>query len=147
MKNMLQIARLIGGLIAVLTIGCSDVPLFSENRVNFPPWEKLPEQEGINYLQKRVVDAGIDPHYLALIEYGDDADLQLVLDTFMLVPLDGEPNSSFVDAIGAPSWFPLEGTTQTFCYRNGPGEEDFQYVSNLWVNPDENLMILERTWW
>ena len=128
-------------------IGCGKIPLISPNRKNFPPWEKLREGNGIRYVEKLTRDPGIDPLYLVKMTFDDDEALQLVLDTFGLVPRDEtHDESTFTSTLGdsQPAWFPLTGVTHVYVYPSKPNEE---YVSNLWVNADEKVMILERTWW
>ena len=135
-------------LLVLLTVaGCGKIPLISPNRKNFAPWEKLPEGNGIRYVEKFARDPGIDPLYLAKMTYDDDTALQLVLDSFGLVPRDdthGESTFTTTLRDPQPSWFPLNGVTHVYVYPSKPDEE---YVSNLWVNADEKVMILERTWW
>lgn len=135
-------------LFLLVTAGCGKIPLISENRDGFPPWEKLPESNGIKYLNKFTHDPGTDPIYLARISYKDEAALQLVIDTFALVPVDDDGQvSSFAEVLAykgeTPNWFPLDGVTETYVFP--PGEQE--YVSNLWVDSDEKVMILERSWW
>ena len=145
MKNQRTICLAL--LLLFIASGCGKIPLISPNRKNFPPWEKLPEGNGIRYVEKLTRDPGIDPLYLAKMIYDDDTALQLVLDTFGLVPRDdAHDDSTFTTTLGdsQPSWFPLDGVTHVYVYPSKPNEE---YVSNLWVNADEKVMILERTWW
>jgi len=126
--------------------GCGKVPLLSENRENFAPWEKLPEGNGITYLEKFTRDPGIDPIYLAKMRYADEAAMQRVISTFGLVACESPRDvASFAEALGKekPRWFPLEGVTAIYVYP-GDGRE---YVSNLWVDAKERVMILERSWW
>jgi len=126
--------------------GCGKVPLLSENRENFAPWEKLPEGNGITYVEKFTRDPGIDPIYLAKIRYADDAAMWRVITTFGLVACeDTREVSSFAESLGKdkPHWFPLEDVTAIYVYPDG----DHEYVANLWVNAHEKLMVLERSWW
>ncbi len=85
--------------------------------------------------------------YLAEISYTDQADFDRVIDTFNLVPED-ERNQvlTFTNTHGKnlPSWFTLEGITQIYVF---PAGHQYDYASNLWVNTDKKIMILERTWW
>ncbi len=134
-------------LLLVACSGCGKIPLISPNRKNFPPWEKLPEGNGIRYVEKLTRDPGIDPLYLAKMTYEADAALRLVLDRFgLVVRKDAHAGSTFTGTLGEsqPDWFPLDSVTHVYVYPSRPGEE---YVSNLWVNADEKVMILERTWW
>ena len=127
--------------------GCGKIPLISPNRKNFPPWEKLPEGNGIRYIDRFTRDSGIDPLYLAKMSYDDDAALQLVIETFGLVPRDETHGDlTFTTTLGdsKPPWFPLQGVTDVYVYPSRDGEE---YVSNLWVDSNNKVMILERTWW
>ena len=134
-------------LLLFAVAGCGKIPIISPNRKNFPPWEKLPEGNGVCYIEKLTRDSGIDPLYLAKMTYDDDSALQLVLDTFGLVPRDDtHDDSTFTTTLNdsQPAWFPLEGVTHVYVY---PAKHNEEYVSNLWVNADEKTMILERTWW
>ena len=126
-------------------IGCGKIPLLSENRKNFAPWEKLPEGNGIHYVEKLTRDPGIDPLYLAKMTYDDDTALQNVIDTFGLVPHVGpdEPSTFTTTLNPVPTWFPLQNVTVVYVFPPGSHE----YVSNLWVDNDSKTMILERTWW
>ncbi|MCA9199473.1 MAG: hypothetical protein KDA87_18130 [Planctomycetales bacterium] len=142
-----QRIRCLALLVLFAVSGCGKIPLISPNRKNFPPWEKLPEGNGIRYVEKLTRDPGIDPFYLAKMTYHDGDALQLVLDTFGLVPRDETHDAStFTSTLGdsLPAWFPLDGVTHVYVYPSKPNEE---YVSNLWVNADEKIMILERAWW
>lgn len=135
-------------LFFVTFAGCGKIPLISPNRKDFPPWEKLPEGNGVTYLEKFTYDPGIDPVYLAKMRYDDHAALQLVIDTFGLVPRDDiNEVSSFAEILGdeKPRWFPLDDVTDIYVYPSG--EDEFEYVSNLWINATEKVMILERSWW
>ena len=121
------------------------MPVFSENRKNFAPWEKLPEGNGITYLAKFKHDPGIDPIYLAKIKYQDEAALQKVIDTFGLVLHEtGDPPSSFVDVLkDKPSWFPLQHVTKIYACP----QSEHDYVANVWIDADERTLIIERSWW
>jgi hypothetical protein len=129
----------------ILSVGCEGMPLFNENRQNFPPWEKLPEGGGITYVEKFTHDPGLDPIYLALIKYEDDAALAKAIDTFGLIQhstLDAP--TTFAEVLdNKPSWFPLKKVTHLYVFPEGTHE----YVANLWVNADEKTMIIERSWW
>jgi hypothetical protein len=126
-------------------IGCGRIPILSENRENFAPWEKLPDGNGIKYIEKFTRDPGVDPLYLAKISYDDQTALRLVVDTFDLVAGDKQNViSSFAESMREkPAWFPLEGVTAIYVYP----KSDHEYVANLWVNTDAQIMILERAWW
>jgi hypothetical protein len=144
MKGSLFIS--IALLLVLVLNGCERIPLISENRKDFAPWEKLPEGNGITYLQKFTRDPGTDPIYLAKMKYDDDVALQLVVKTFRLIPVDDKNGvSSFAECLGdeKPAWFPLDGVTDIYIYPSGTGE----YVSSLWVNRNAHEMILERSWW
>jgi hypothetical protein len=131
---------------AICPVGCGQLPLVSENRKNFAPWEKLPEGNGVRYLEKLIRDPGHDPLYLAKISYDDEAALQKVLDTFGLVPDDsvGEPSTWTGTLDPPPKWFPLPRVTNRYVF---PIVPEHDYVSNLWVDKDSRTAILERTWW
>jgi hypothetical protein len=137
---------LVLGVLLVALGGCGTVPGISENRKNFAPWDKLPQGDGITYLAKYELDPGIDPIYLAKIQYSDDVALQKVLDTFGLVSHEAStPPDSFVSVLkNPPAWYPLQKVTQIFAY---PQSSSVDYVANLWVNADEHTAILERSWW
>lgn len=125
--------------------GCGKIPLLSENRKDFAPWEKLPEGKGIHYVEKFSHAPGTDPFYLAKMRYDDDAALQTVIATFGLVPHQGpdEP-STFTRLLSpAPPWFPLKNVTDVYIFPAGQHE----FVSNLWLDKKAKTMILERTWW
>jgi hypothetical protein len=143
--STLRFTAILAALLVVQT-GCGKIPLISENRQNFPPWEKLPEGNGITYLEKFTFDPGTDPIYLAKMHYDDDASLQRVITTFGLVPRDNTNQvSSFAETLGEkkPRWFPLEGITHIYVFPAG----DHEYVANLWVDAKHRIMILERSWW
>lgn len=127
------------------TLGCGKIPLLSENREGFPPWEKLPEGNGIHYVEKFTRDPGTDPLYLAKMTYADDAALRTVIHTFELVPHEGPDRpSTFTTTLDpAPPWFPLKNVTDIYAFPSGTNE----YVSNLWVDRQSKVIILERTWW
>lgn len=129
------------------TLGCGKIPLLSENRKNFPPWEKLPEGNGIHYVEKLTRDPGIDPIYLAKMTYEDDAALERVIQTFGLIPHQGpdEPSTFTTLLKPVPPWFPLTKVTQVYVYVFEGESQD--YVANLWVDRDSKTMILERSWW
>lgn len=125
--------------------GCGKIPLLSENRKSFPPWEKLPDGNGIHYVEKLTRDPGIDPLYLAKLTYDDDAALQKIIDTFGFVPHDGiEEPSTFTTTLNPqPNWFPLPTVTDLYVFPSGQHE----YVANLWVDKESKTAIIERTWW
>ena len=132
-------------LILLSTVGCGKLPLLSENRKNFPPWERLPDGGGITYLEKFTYDPGHDPIYLAKIEYQDSTDIQRFAKEFGLVPYTSlEQPHSFIGVLESPPiWFPLEKVTSHYFF---PSEQE-HYVANLWVNEVEKVMIIERSWW
>lgn len=150
-KNQMQpltLTRL--SLIACLVLifilsSCGKIPLLSENRKNFPPWEKLPDGNGIHYIEKLTRDPGIDPLYLAKLTYDDDAALQRIIDTFGFVHHDGAKNpSTYTTTLDPkPSWFPLPSVTDHYVFPSG----EHEYVANLWVDKKSKTAIIERTWW
>ena len=92
-------------------------------------------------------DTGIDPIYLAKIEYANDDALRSLINTFGLVSAsESEDVSSFAENLkdNRPAWFPLQHITEVYVYPSNPSEE---YVSNLWVNANEKVAIIERSWW
>ena len=124
-------------LILLSASGCG------QNRNNSPPWERLPAGDGIRYVEKLTHDPAVDPLYLAKMTYDDAAALQRVLDTFGLVPRgENDDNTTFTTMLddSQPTWFPLTDVTDVYYYPANP-EED--YLSNLWVNAEEKVMILE----
>lgn len=133
-------------LLTILLIGCGRVPKISENHKGLPPWEKLPEGNGITYLEKFTHDPGMEPFYLAKMKYNDDADLQRVISTFSLEAHSSlePPNSQVKSRTKALSWYPLRNVTRLYIYPNGNQD---QYILNLWVNEDEHTMIVERSWY
>ncbi len=135
----------IGLLSGTFYAGCEKVPLVSENRKYFAPWDKLPESEGIKYVDKFVRDNGSDPIYLALISYEDDSDLQKMSDTFGLTQqADLKPPLTFTSVLNPPpSWFPLENADRLYIYPQGSQ----QYASNMWVDTVGKRIVLERSWW
>lgn len=135
----------LGSCLIILCVGgCGKLPLISENRKNFAPWEKCPEQGGIRYIEKYVRDPGHDPIYLALIKYESDADLTLVVQTFGLnISTTPKRLTSYAASLKSPpSWFPLKDAKDVYAY---PSSDD-GYTSNLWVDTDKKVMILERSW-
>lgn len=126
-------------------LGCGRTPVLSENRTNFPPWEKLPEGNGIHYVEKLTRDPGIDPLYLCKMTYDDDSALQNVISTFGLIPHQGpdEPATFTTTLDPAPTWFPLHKFTDQYVFPQGRHE----YVANLWIDKESKTMILERAWW
>ncbi|WP_397568820.1 hypothetical protein [Schlesneria sp. T3-172] len=144
MRNAITVSWL---CLAIFQIaGCGKIPLISENRKNFPPWEKCPEQGGLRYVEKFVRDPGHDPIYLALMSYESDTDLELVVNTFGLIQssLDKESESRANNLTPKPSWFPLKNAKTLYVFPESFGQG---YSSNLWVDPDSKMMLLERTWW
>lgn len=125
--------------------GCGKIPLLSENRKSFPPWEKLPDGNGIHYVERLTRDPGIDPLYLAKLTYDDDTALQKIIDTFGFVPHDGigEPSTFTTTLNPQPNWFPLPTVTDLYVFPSGQHE----YVANLWVDKESKTAIIERTWW
>ena len=137
-------------VLAILSVGCS-FPLINPNREGFAPWEKLPDGNGITWINKYSHDPGIDPLYLASFRYDDDVALQLVIDTFGLSPRpENTEVATFTDTIpDSISWFPLTNVTSTFVFSGSssyPGGTR-EYVSNLWVDASQKVAIVERTWW
>jgi hypothetical protein len=133
-------------LLASMAIGCGPIPTIRENHKGLAPWEKLPAGNGITYLEQFTDDPGREPVYLAKIKYDDDAALQTVIKTFGLVPNSSlqAPSSWVGKRKLAPAWFPLNKVTQLYFYVD---EDNKQHVANLWVNEDEQVVILERSWW
>ena len=75
--------------------------------------------------------------------YEDAAALQRVLDTFGLVPRgENDDNTTFTTMLddSQPTWFPLTDVTDVYFYPANPDEYD---LTNLWVNAEEKVMILE----
>jgi hypothetical protein len=136
---------IVGHILLLSSSGCGKTPLLSENRKNFPPWEKLPEGNGIHYVDKLTRDPGIDPLYLAKLTYHDEAALQKIIDTFGLVPHNGtdEPSTFTTTLNPPPTWFPLQTVTDRYVFP--PGQHE--YVANLWVDKESKTAIIERTWW
>ena len=132
-------------VLLLCVLGCGKIPALSENRKNFPPWEKLPEGNGIHYVEKLTRDPGIDPLYLAKMTYANEAALENVIRTFGLVAHQGpdEPSTFTTTLNPAPKWFPLNKVTDVYAFPPGSDE----YVANLWVDKESKTMILERTWW
>ena len=130
---------------AFALVGCSGHPLISPNREGFPPWEKMPDGNGITYVNKYTHDPGIDPLYLASFRYDDDAALERAVNTFGLVLLpDGEDAPTFTTTMpDALSWFPLTNVTGRYVHP----DDDTDYVANLWVDSNQNLAVIECTWW
>ena len=134
-------------LLMFFITGCGEIPGISENRKNFAPWEKLPEGNGITYVETFTQDPGIDRIYLAKMAFEDEAALQTVINTFGLVPHDNEDDvESFAGVFkdNQPEWFPLRDVTDVYVFPSQYGQE---YVANLWVDANNKVMILERTWW
>ncbi len=130
-------------LISLSISGCGNLALTGPDRKNTAPWERLPEGNGICYVEKLTHDPAVDPLYLAKMTYDDVEALQLVLDTFGLVPRnEKDDESTFTTMLddSQPTWFPLTEVTDIYVY---PARHDEDYVSNLWVNADEKVMILE----
>jgi hypothetical protein len=133
-------------ILLILSVGCGPFPKIRENHKNLPPWEKLPAGNGITYLEKFTDDPGMEPHYLAKIKYDDVVALLRLITTFGLIThTSPEAPRSWAGKLakGAPIWFPLDKVTKIFIFPDNP----HQYVANLWVNEDEQVMILERSWW
>ncbi|WP_162273284.1 hypothetical protein, partial [Rubripirellula obstinata] len=137
-------------ILAFAAVGCS-FPLLNPNREGFAPWEKLPDGNGITWVNKYVHDPGIDPLYLASFRFDDETALQLVVKTFGLSPLPADTDvATFTETMpDSIDWFPLPNVSSTYVfadsnsYRGGNRE----YASNLWVDSTQNLAIIERTWW
>lgn len=138
-------AIIFASLLAAALVGCGEIPLLSANREGFPPWEKLPEGNGLHYVGKFTEDSGIDPLYLAKFEYADEDVLATVVATFGLVPHDvGSEVETFTNTIrDPPPWFPLPNPTRIYVYPAGTQE----YVATLWVDTERKEGILERAWW
>ncbi|MGB7324152.1 MAG: hypothetical protein WBD31_04730 [Rubripirellula sp.] len=124
---------------------CAGAPLLFPNREGFPPWEKFPDGNGITYVDKYTHDPGIDPLYLASFRYDDDAALERFIQTFGLVPLQGEEDAAtFTTTMPDPvPWFPLSNVTTQYVYP----DKDVEYVANVWIDSTQNYGIIERTWW
>ncbi|TWT78681.1 hypothetical protein CA13_00770 [Planctomycetes bacterium CA13] len=135
---------LIFATLAVLT-ACSGVPLISPNREGFPPWEKILDGNGITWINKYTHDPGIDPLYLGSFRYDDDDALQRVIDTFGLEPYSGDDEvPTFTGTVPDPvPWFPLQNVDSIYSYPDA----DVEYVANVWVDAEQNVAIIERTWW
>jgi hypothetical protein len=140
-------------VLAILALTCTGCtfPLFNPNREGYAPWEKLPDGDGITWINKYSHDPGIDPLYLASFRYDDDAALQRVVDTFGLSPLPENTDvATFTSTLPEPiEWFPLPNVTATFVFGDSnsyPGGTR-EYVSNLWVDSSQKIAIIERTWW
>lgn len=140
-----SIFTLLTAILMLANFGCSGYPLISPNREGFAPWDKLPEGDGITYVNKYTHDPGIDPLYLALFRYADDAALQRAVQTFGLVPLaNGEDSPTFTTTMPEMlSWFPLANVTERYVVP----DDDVAYVANIWVDSMQNLAVIERTWW
>lgn len=138
-------AALLASILFGVSIGCGGQPLIAPSRVGFPPWEKLPDGNGITYVNKYTHDVGIDPLYLASFQYDDDAALERVIQTFGLVLLpDGEDATTFTTTMpDAVQWFPLTNVTERYVYP----DDNVEYVANIWVDSTQKLAIIERTWW
>ena len=133
------------GVLAI-AVGCGQLPFSSGNRHNFAPWDRLPESDGIVYVEKFVSDPGPGHSpivYLAKIKYETDADVQKVVEEFDLLPCDKlRAETSFARSTSTPpKWFPLSGVTVLYSSQTDPA-----YVANLWVDKEERVMIIERSW-
>ena len=137
---------LLTALLVFFLAGCGGNPAQFGSRAGFPPWEKLPEGNGIHYLEKYTRDHLLDPLYLAKFSYDDEAALANVINTFQLVPHDGQAKVSTFTGTITPSlnWFPLPKVTEIYVY---PENEDHEYVSTLWVDTKNQVAVIERTWW
>lgn len=73
--------------------------------------------------------------------------LALVIETFGLV-LEGGKHKVLTltnhHRDYMPEWFSVKGTTKIYVFNGGP---KYDYTSNIWVNTDEKIIFLERTWW
>ncbi|MGC4002685.1 MAG: hypothetical protein QM811_05925 [Pirellulales bacterium] len=108
----------------------------------------MPAGNGIVYLETFTDDPGMEPVYLAKIRYDDDAALRRVIDAYGVIPHSSltPPNSFAGKRKPAPAWFPLANATKLYIFPEPDGSVD-QYAANLWVNTNEQVIILERAWW
>lgn len=100
---------------------------------------------GDSSLEKYTHDPGIDPLYLAMFEYDDETVLAKVVDTFGLVPHDGDSQlvtltETIPDEL---TWFPLSHATEIYVFPAG----EHEYTTTLWVDENRRVGIIERTWW
>lgn len=139
--------RLLTACLAVgvtMCVGCGRLPLVSENREGFAPWERFPPQAGFRYLDTYVHDAGHDPTYLALIDFDSDADLQKIVREFDLEESTAtEPEISFATLKSPPKWFNEKHCTKLFVC---PACKQTRCAINLWVDTSRNIAVLERSW-
>lgn len=131
--------------LAVILVGCGKLPLLSENRVGFAPWDRLPGNGGIHYVARFAHDVGHDPTYLAIIKFDSEPDLQRIVSEFELEQLPVlEPELSFGNLKPAPHWFAAKHCTRLYVF---PRFIQTRCVTNLWVDDAGNFAVIERSWY
>ena len=136
---------IITAVACLLFFGCNH-PLGTPDLTGFAPWERLPDGDGITYVHKFRTGHSMNPTFLAMFRYENAESLTDAVDVFQLVPLaDGDKLDTWTANLKSkPDWFPIENASMVFEF---PKHTKHGYMSNLWVDENKKLAVIERTWY
>lgn len=151
MKRLISLQMVLA--IAVF-MGCGPIPKVREDHTGLAPWESFPEDASIRYLEKLVDDPGMEPRYVALIEYDNDSDVGRYVEHFRLAQRDTPKGTTelsgvqrqlgkFQEVPGEFEWLSTEGMNRLYTYKY----HDICYEASLWVDTENKKMLFERCWY
>lgn len=125
----------------IAAVGCNH-PLGNPDMTGFAPWERLPEGNGITYLETAKAGRGRIPTLIALFKYDSDDALQLAVSEFEL-EIDDSADKEVAVFKADDSKFVLVAVATVYHY---PTEKD-GHACRMWVDSDRKQAIIERMWW